>query len=387
MKKVSEETSQVKKPMKHADQDARIPARKGADGAAIDPHDQLLEIFENRNLLKRQLEEVSAERDVLKADVEDLRQRYEELNRQQTTLEQMLSDPEKGQNAILYYRLQAVWNTCRNQIRALAQDLSNRQDQVERSKFLEEFERDRKARLDELAKQLLAVDREQASAQSGIEEMQQGLKKLTRFWHRGKRKRLENDIINASEHLAPLAARKRDILARIEQTKNLKPPAWGGIGIPARRAINLALLSLAQYLYLHFAEHTISEMAYSAGTKRVSDVNFGMANECLKIGNQIYEVVIKLRGDKTRPDKLKHRTEFLRQKALFSSEQDTIPEETCLDYMLPASKSGPTIDTEAHALAVNVLRLNYWDIQTLLLKPPEKAEKQPEIKVSGINAD
>jgi hypothetical protein len=319
--------------------------------------------------------------------VEDLRQRHSELHRQLTTLEQMLADPEKGQNAILYYRLQAVWNTCRNQIRALAQDLSTRQDQVERGKFLEDFERDRKSKLDELAKQLLGVDREQTAVQSGINEMQQGLAKLTRFWQRGKRKRLENDIINASGQLAPLDQKKRDILARIDQTKKLKPPAWGGIGIPARRAINLALLSLAQYLYLHFAEYNISEMARSAGTKLVSDVNFGMGNECLKIGNQVHEVVVKLRSDKTRPDKLKHRTEYLRQKAVFTGAQDTIPEESCLDYLMPSSQTAPTIDAEARALGVNVMRLNYWDLQTLLLKSPEKAEEQPELKVTGINAD
>lgn len=377
----------AKKKWKQPDQTGPATGKPGAQSAGPDHHDQLVEIFENRNLLKRELEEVSAERDVLKADVEDLRVRYEELSRQQTTLEQMLADPEKGQNAILYYRLLAVWKTCRNQIRLLAEDLSTRQDQVERNKFLEDFERDRKSKLDELAKQLMDVDRERASVQSGIDEMQQGLKKLTRFWHRGKRKRLENDIINASEHVAPLETKKREILARIDQTKKLKPPPWGGIGIPARRAINLALLSLAQYLFLHFTEYNISDMARSAGTKMVSDVNFGMANECLKIGNQIHEVVLKLRNDKNRPEKLKHRTEYLRQKAVFTNAQDTIPEESCLDYLMPASKSEPTIDTEAHAVAVNVLRLNYWDVQTLLLKSPEKAEKQPEVQVSGINAD
>ncbi|MGH8399873.1 MAG: hypothetical protein ACRESU_02125, partial [Gammaproteobacteria bacterium] len=207
------------KSSKQPEQAGSATRKPGASDAAPDYHAQLVEIFENRNLLKRELDETSAERNVLKADVEDLRQRHEELHRQLTTLEQMLADPEKGQNAILYYRLQAVWNTCRNQIRALAQDLSTRQDQVERGKFLEEFERDRKSKLDELAKQLLGVDREQTSVQSGINEMQQALAKLTRFWHRGKRKRLENDIINANEHLPPLETKKLDILARIDQTK------------------------------------------------------------------------------------------------------------------------------------------------------------------------
>lgn len=343
----------------------------------------LVDIFHNRNLLKRKLEEAEAERNVLRADVEDLRKRHDEMQRQLADLEKMLADPEGGQNAILYYRLRAVWDTCRNQIRALAEDLSNRQDQVERGKYTTQFEQQRAAQIADLNRHLEIIVRDRQALASGIADMEQQVARLKRFWHKKKRERLMGDIEAAYARLTPIDARKAELNAKIEKTRKAPVPHYLGIGIPARRAINVALLSMAQYLYLHFTEHNIAEMARSAGTKPVSDVRYGIANECLKIGTQLWEVVMKLRNDTLRPEKLKYRSEFLRQKLTYASDQDSVPEESSLDYLLPSAANAPTLDQRVNAIPVNVLRLNYWDIQGILLRPPEKVEQAPEVKVVG----
>jgi hypothetical protein len=155
----------------------------------------------------------------------------------------------------------------------------------------------------------------------------------------------------------------------METLRNQKPQLWPGISLASRRTVNLWLLALAQYLYLHLTEFNIAEMARSAGTKPIADVHFGLLQDCLTIGNHIYEVVVKLRSDKSRPEKLRFRTEHLRATASYASDGDTVPEESCLEYIPQTSRAAPTIDAEAAAVAINVLRLNYWDIQNLLLKP------------------
>ena len=363
----------------------RTVLRKPAEpepAPAISDH-SLVDIFHNRNILKRKLEEAEAERAVLRADVEDLRKRQEEAQRQLTDLEKMLADPEKGQNAILYYRLRAVWDTCRNQIRAMAEDLSNRQDQVEHAKYTAQFEQQRAAQLADLQRLIEILVRDRQAVAAGIADMEAQVTKLKRFWHKKKREKLMQEIEDAYAKLAPIDKRKLELLAKLEHTRKAPVPHYLGIGIPARRAINVALLSMAQYLYLHFTEHDIGEMARSAGTKPVSDVRYGMANDCLKIGTQMWEVVMKLRNDTARPEKLKHRSEYLRQKLTYASDGDSVPEESSLDYLLPWSANAPTLDLRVNAIPVNVLRLNYWDIQNILLKPPEKVEHVPAVKVVG----
>jgi len=366
--------------IKKADSTQTGVAVPAADGLS---HHSLVELFQDRNALKRRLEEAEAERAVLSTDVEDLRRRNEELQRQLASIEKMLTDPEKGQNAILYYRLRAVWETCRNMIRGLAEELSGRHDQAERARFTEAFEQQRASQLADLQRMIEILDADRQGLATGIAEMEAQVPKLKWFWHRKRREALMSDIEAAIEKLAAVDKRRAELAAQLEQVRKAPIPPYLGIGIPARRAINVALLSLTQYLYLHFTEHNVAQMALSAGTKAVSDVYFGMGNDCLKFGVQMWEVVMKLKDDKLRADKLKHRSEYLREKLTYASEADSVPEEASLDYLLPSAANMAQLDTGVTAIPVNVLRQNYWDIQTLLLKPPEKAEQSPAVKGIG----
>jgi len=353
---------------------------------SAEQHKSLVNIFQDRNLLKRKLDEAEAERAVLRADVEDLRKRHDEVQRQLANLEKMLVDPERGQSAILYYRLRAVWDTCRQQLKALAEELSTRQEQLERERHGELFEQRRAAQIKDLQRLVDILERDRHNLAGGIVAMQQQAARLKRFWQKKRREALEIQIEESREKLIPIDKRRAELLAKIEQTRKAPAQTFGGIGIPARRAINTALLALAQYLYLHFTEHSIAEMSRSAGMKPVSEVNYGSANDCMGITANLWEVVMKLKKDTTRAEKLKNRSDYLRQKLTYANDTESVPEESSLDYMLPFSPNGANLDLTVNAIPVNVVHLNYWDIQNILLKSPEKPE-QAAPSVKGVAAD
>jgi hypothetical protein len=266
----------------------------------------------------------------------------------------------------------------------MAEELSGRHDQAERTRFTEAFEQQRATQIKDVQRLLEILESDRQSMAAGIAEMEQQVQKLKRFWHRKKRERLMLEIEDAMVKLTAIDKRKLELIARLEHVRKAPIPPYLGIGIPARRAINVALLSLTQYLYLHFTEQNFAEMARSAGTKPVSDTYFGLANDCLTMGVKMWEVVVKLKNDTLRTEKLKHRSEFLRQKLTYASDADCVPEESSLSYLLPSAPNAASIDTNLNAIPVNVLALNYWDIQTLLLKPPEeKVEQAPAVKVIG----
>jgi len=342
---------------------------------ALEQNSKLVELFENRNLIKRELDLVIAERNLLKVDNVELRSSNEELRRQLTNLEQMLADAERGQSAIIYYRLRAVWNTCRQQLQILSGELAGRFEKVERGGFEEQTEKDRSRRLDELAQQFDKLERERRNLRNSLGELQKQLPNLKKIWHKSKRAEIQFQIDKLTKLFKPIESRKLELLAAMEQLRREKQQNWPGINVASKRTVNLWVLGLAQYLYLHFREYNVAEMARSAGIKPVSDVNFGLLNDCLTIGNHVYEVVVKLRGDKTRPEKLRFRVEHLRRNATYASDLDSVPEESCLDYISLPSQTAPTIDAEAQPLGVNILRQNYWDIQSILLMPPAQEAK------------
>lgn len=348
-------------------------------------HHSLVELFQERNTLKRKLDEAETERAVLRADVADLGKRAEEATRQLAGLEKMLMDPEKGQNAILYYRMRAVWDLCRNQIRNIAEELSGRHDQVERKRYTEAYEQQRASQIKDTQRLIEILDRDRQALTAEVARMEAQIPELKRFWHKKKRERLMEEIEEAMTKFAPIDKRRMELVKKLDGIKKAPLPTYLGIGVPTRRAINIAMIAMAQYLYLHFTEHEIAPMARSAGLKPVMDVNFGGANECLKIGAQMWEVVMKLKADTLRPEKLKHRAEYLRQKLTYASDQDSVPETHSLDYLLPSAANSAALDTTVTAMPVNVLNLNYWDLENLLLKPAEKAEQAPAVK--GVAGD
>lgn len=356
-------------------------AANGATGEELSPkeHAKLVELFENRNLIKRELDQVKAERDVLKADTESLRKRHDELERQLAGLEQMLADPDKGQTAIVYYRLRAVWTTCRQQLRALADELRGRYEKAQRETVEKDFEASRSKQLHDLSERFEKLERERRSLRNTLADLQQEIAKHQKRWQRGKRNTLQRRIDELTAQFNPLETQKLEVLAQSDKLRKLASPAWDGVDVASKRAINLSLIGLAQYLYLHFSEFDIAEMARGAGTKPVADVNYGMLGEYQVIHNHIYEVVVKLRADKARLDKLRFRTDYLRRSVTYAGDAETVPEEASLEYIPPASQAAPTIDAEASPVPINVLRLNYWEIQSVLLKPPEKDPQKKDV--------
>lgn len=336
---------------------------------AATPQAKLEQLFENRNRIKHELDRAQAERKLLQDELQSLRGRYLESQRQLSGLEHMLADAERGQSALVYYRLRAVWNTCRQQVRVLAQDLNGRFEAAERAEFERHQDKDRGRHLEDLAGQFEQLERERRNLRQDLQSLQQQRQGLNGFWKKRQREVVQFRIDKVTRQFAPLESKKLSLLSAIEALREQKPHVWPGICASSRRTVNLWLLALAQYLYLHLAEYQIAEMARSAGTKSIADVNFGSLNDCLAIGDHIYADVVHLRRDRTRPEALRNRAEHLRNTATYASDEDTVPEEACLEYIAPALPGGAVSDAHPSAVAINVLRLNYWDVQDSLLRP------------------
>ncbi|MDE2023446.1 MAG: hypothetical protein KGJ18_04475 [Gammaproteobacteria bacterium] len=352
----------------------RKPGVVAEPDAAASQQIKLVELFENRNLIKRELAQVTAERDMLKAELEALRREHLELQRRLGSLEQVLGDAERGQGAIVYYRLRAVWETCRRQLHLLANELAGKFEKAERDHFQEDRGRNRSQRQQELAQQRDQLEREWRDVSSQLEELQQQLEAAKGIWNRRKRTKLQLQIDKLNRQSRSAENAKSELQAAMGTLQNQNAPAWPGLSVASRRSVNLWLIALAQYLYLQFAEHGIAEKARSAGTQSIADMQFGLPSDCLAIGNHIYEVVVKLRNDKQRPETLRRRAEYLRSAVTYASDRDTVPEESSLQYIPPASREAPTAkDPKAGAVAMNVLGMNYWDIQNILLMPAAPA--------------
>jgi len=346
--------------------------RRGEPAAYDEAQDaqqqQLLLLFEKRNQLKREFGRTLDELEKLKSEHSELVTSHQYCSERLNGLETMLADPQSSQNAVIYYYLSGLWQHCRNILEQRRADLVAKFEQLEKQKLLDSF----KASAVELQKQL---ERKFEQYDSIYQEMAENLKSLQeqlrrsdKLWHHFRRKKLVVEIAEAEAQVAPVVSQRDECLAELERVRDREPPAFKELSVAAKREINLQLIALAQYLYIHFSENDLAMLARTTQEKHPGESRYGTSQECLAMERPIRDALAKLKVDDKRADRLKRRADYLRQTLKFSGNTDTIPEPDGLGRITLAISTGSqSIESIRGDLLVNVLEQGYWNLDELML--------------------
>jgi hypothetical protein len=313
-------------------------------------------LFQNRSALKKELSELDEERhrllDRLKLQ-EGSTMRVEE---QLANLEQYLGRPGEGRKCLVYFQLRAIWRAAARRLEQFGGELARQQKDRERKQQLSDFERGKRARLDEVDREIYEariladqLDSDQAADRSRLAA-------LSGFWNYFRRRRLgqglaerERRIDEARCALGELDDRRRAIEAETA-------PAFAGTSVEGRRAVNLAVIAYAEALCERLAGSNLALLARQATLTRVYDADFGGDAQCDALLQATTRALVEL---ERMPDDLadiKRRSDRLRAGAAWRSPADTIPLQ---DSVGPRDASG--------GASVNVLLDEYFDIQKVLL--------------------
>lgn len=329
---------------------------------------QLLLLFEKRNQLKREFGRTLDELEKLKADHSTLVAAHTWAAGRLNGLEAMLADPERGQNAVIYYRLDALWKYCRQLLEQRRDELSAKFEALEKQKLLESFKANAVELQRQLERKFEQYDSIYQEMADNLKTLQEQLRRSDKLWHYFRRKKLVPEIMEAEAQVAPVVSQRDECLAELERVRDREPPVFKGLSVAAKREINLQLVALAQYLYIHFSQNDLAVLARSTQLKHPGEINFGTPQECLAIEKPIRDAIASLKKDEKRGERLKRRGDHLRQNVQFAGNADSIPESHTLTRItLALGGSGQTIDTVRGDLLVNVLEQGYWNLDELML--------------------
>lgn len=304
--------------------------------------------------LEDRLEQVSSERDQLRMRV--------------LMLEQMLEDPEKGQNAILYFRLRTVWASCNRDLELLSKQ------------FQEKYLSASKARAERLhAAHDSDSDNAFKQATRQAEELREEIARIHYELDEkegARTSRQRNDLTVALSH-AESGLREAEL--RIEELRErssnssgapvpTKSRAVAELSVNIRRAINTLLLALSQHYYLLYREDQIAEAALSAARKEVEDAYFGMADDCIRMERKVAELMAAAGRETDRQEMVRRRASYLHGRLRYSDESSAIPLAESLNT-LPTriGTAKEPLSSYGEMLSVNVFSLNYWDVREALL--------------------
>jgi hypothetical protein len=321
--------------------------------------ERLVELFRNRAELKKELTALDEERhrllDRLKLQ-EGATMRVEE---QYAALEQYLGRPDEGYKSLAYFQLRALWRTGSKRLEQFAGDLARQQKDRERRAQMAEFERDKRARLGDVDREFVEAKVLADQLQAEQKLAQQRLGELAGFWNHFRRRKLEDAIAARALRLETAQAAVTDLGDARHAIEAEPPPAFEGISLEGKRAVNLAVVAYAEWLCDRLAADGLADLARQTTLRRVFESGYGGREECLALMDRAAKAIADLERQSDDLVELKSRTDRLRRSARYRGENDPIPMQ---DSISPPDNPGRT-----HG-SVNVLLEEYFEIYGALLR-------------------
>jgi len=328
--------------------------------------EQLLKLFWNRAELKKEFAELRRDRDRLKDKIRQQEDKNLKAQQSLERLEGMLADPAQSANASVFYQLRGVWQNCRRRLSRLGTDLSAHQVELEKGRILRRFEAGIQAEADVLGERLSAARLRLTGIEREFNEAQEQVLRLRGFWNYLKRRKLKSQLEVLGADRVVAEGQTESLKGELADLERRVPPGFEGLSLEGKRNVNIAIIALAQELFLHFTAHDIGVMARDAVVRQVAEVNYGDIRACRRLSREIQNVFCELSGIEDFPVRVQHRSKYLAAQATYRRDADTVPVAGSFHAIpLEISASGETSGDKP--LGTNVLADEYWDIYKVLL--------------------
>lgn len=332
---------------------------------------KLMELFQKRHLMKKMYDKAAAELAEKQEEAEALQRQAGEMGKRLGALDEMLSDPEKGQSVIVHYQLAALWSECNIQLAIRCQELVSKHEAEEKQAQLVEFATAQRARIQAAEERALSAQHPIALVLDRKRQLEIDLAASQRLWHYFKRKRLNAELAALAEQLVPMQKAKQQLDEELDKLKQTPAPEYPGLSIAAKRNVNLHLIALAQYLYQTLMVNSVAQHVQNTHGQLPNATVFGDTRTCLQMVGHIAEAAGKLKSDAERQLKLGQRFAWLQENARYAKAEDTLPEREL--YVAIEGKVGAgtrevkPFDLDAGRIPVNVVDNDYFGLKDMVL--------------------
>ena len=334
--------------------------------AAI-PEERLHALFKNRAELKKAYSELQDEVYRLQDRIKQQEGATARVQEMLGALEGRLGLAETAYPALVFYQLRALWQCGRELIEQFVTELTNQQEERERRAHLAECNRRQFALRQEVEARLRGAETQLAAAQDQRAQLIERRSRLTRFWHYFKRRELDRRIRAAESEVALADVALAEAREEAQRVLEEPAPAFPGLSLEARRAINLAAIAYAEVLCAKLVDTPLVALGKEATSRREAADDYGDRVACETLITQIGRARALILAKSNVAQDVKSRTERLKNLARYRNPNDTspIPESVAFseDDVLAGAPLGQSM-----ARMPNVVAEDTWDLYRILLR-------------------
>jgi len=326
----------------------------------------LLRLYWNRAGVKREL--VTLKRDHYEL-LEKLEKQEGAILRAQSQLEgleRLLTNPIAASNAMVYFQLRHMWRVAALKVEQFGSELKLQREKRERTQLHNAVLAKRNRRLDAIKEKLNELLQKRKHAIEEGQRLDHRLQSMNFLVKLFAGTALRRRIEGMGQNRAALEERIEEFNEVIEKIQGEPLPEPDGLSLDSRRLINIAIISLAQHLVVHFSEHDLARLAKTATKRTVADMKFGDRRVCDQMVERIRERIDQLNSDKSLADQVKARADMLINQVKYRHESDAAPMREGLSEVVIS----PRLEAQGHSghspLRVNVLEDDFWDLSRIL---------------------
>ena len=333
-------------------------------------HDErLLDLFWNRAELKKRFSQLKSELDARADEIKEKDAQIARVQAEKRALEGALAGTETAYAAIAYYHLRGLWDCARLQLESFCEELSKQQRDRERKKQIMEFNQSRERQLAEVSGRIATVKAEADNARQQLKEMEEEFASLGGLLNYFRRRHMAPQVQLQRDYYEQVRASIETLFDRRIKLESQPWPEAGSLTCEGKRVINLAVIAMAQHLYLHFSDNDLSGLARATTLKRLQDMDFGTQHECEYLMHRTSEAVLSMKNDRGFAGPLRERAKYLRTIADFRDDADTVPVAGSIGQIVtavPGVEVGSAVASIPHD--VNVMVEDYWGLSQVLLR-------------------
>jgi len=322
--------------------------------------DRLVELFRNRAQLKKAHQELQNEFHSLAEKLKNSEASTRRAEERLEAIERLMAKPEAGYNGLVYFQLRSLWRACYDQLGMFAEELRKQQEDRERKKQLQIFNKGRAHRMDEINDLIRRVKDEADEIAEEILGLEAREARLRGIWNYFRRREIASRLLERKAEHASARTRIEELFDRRIRIEGEQWPEFPGLSVEGRRIVNIAVIAYAQHLYSYFSESNVARLAREAVTRPIQDLKYGTEKECTYLIDKIQTLMGGLKDSHLKATGLKELAQEIRRHAEFRNDEETVPAASSLDAMMSGSVVvGPR---------VNVLMEEYWDIYDVFLR-------------------
>ncbi len=322
--------------------------------------DKLMELYWNRAELKKEFASMRKERYQLQDRIKQQEGATARIQQKLDHLEGLLVDPDWAHNVVVFYQLRGLGKRCEKKLARFAEQLKQQREQKKHNSVLTDWNEQRKQESSEI--ELQAVEKRDLvqRLEDQLQAEQRRLTSMSGFTRLFRGRSAMKLIDNLAMQIETAVQEEHLLNECIEEIINRVPPDHQGLDIPAKRSINLMILSFAQQLYIHFDKNGIATQVKESTEKSVGAINYGTQFECEQLLARIKKSAETMERATEFADALQKRAKMLGEIAKFGSQSDAVPLAGTVGTLFKIDQNGMVRDSE-----VDIAGQNYWGISKI----------------------